>query len=70
MLLAPATVGDQKLPPFSHVTVRPAWLVFAVSSADFLTAEHKQDIVSLKAARVLRLDEDSAMREGGSLTNG
>ena len=70
VLRVPATVGDQKLPPFSHVTVRPAWLVFAVSSADFLTPEHKRDIASLKAARVLRLDEDSAMREGGGLTSG
>jgi hypothetical protein len=63
-------VGAQKLPTFSRVIVRPAWLVFAVSSADFLTPEHKRDIASLKAARVLRLDEDSAMREGGSLTSG
>jgi hypothetical protein len=63
-------VGDQKLPTFSRVTIRPAWLVFAVWSVDFLTPEHKRDIVSLKAARVLRLDEDSAMREGGSLTSG
>jgi hypothetical protein len=56
VLLAPATVGDQKLPTFSRVTIRPAWLVFAVWSADFLTPEHKRDIMSLKAARVLRLD--------------
>jgi hypothetical protein len=57
VLRVPATAGDQKLPPFSRVTVRPSLLVFAVPSADFLTLEQKQAILCLKAARVLRLDE-------------
>jgi hypothetical protein len=57
VLRVPATAGDQKLPTFSRVTIRPSWLVFAVPSADFLTPEQKQDILCLKAARVLRLDE-------------
>jgi hypothetical protein len=52
------------------VTVRPVWFVCAVSSADFLTPEHKRAIVSLKAARGWRLHEDSAMREGDGLTSG
>jgi hypothetical protein len=55
MLHVPATAGDQKLPTFSRVTVRPSWLVFAGLPAAFLTPAQQRGILCLKAARCWRL---------------